>query len=127
MAAIKTDKQVSERLLNIDWGQPPSDRMPAVAAPDVRGMAVAVRIDEVFQNINAYQAMLGAGVPQESMLGRSLVAQANAIFNQACVNLEQRMGFSRVFVASPVHQPRDVDITPQVIDEVISLQRILNT
>lgn len=135
MPAVKTDDKVSERLLSIDWGQPPSERRAAVSAPVkpalqlAKGATVSVRIDEVFQHINAYRAMIEADVPRESMLARSLVAQANAVFNQAFVNLESRYAFARVFVDSPLAHPRPgvSDITDIVIDEVLSLQNILNT
>jgi hypothetical protein len=133
MPAIKTDDKVSERLLSIDWGQPPSERRPAVSAaakpaPQLKGATVSVRIDEVFHHINAYRAMLEADVPRESMLARSLIAQSNAVFNQAFVNLESRYEFSRVFADAPLAQPRPgvADITDLVIDEVMSLQTILN-
>lgn len=131
MPAIKTDTQVSERLLSIDWGQQSSDRQAAVAAPapDLRGKAVSVRIDEVFQHINAYRALVEAGVAADGMLARSLTSQANAIFNQAFVNLESRLGFTKVYVDAPLaHGHKGAsDITEIVIAEVISLQNILNT
>ncbi len=131
MPAIKTDNQVSERLLSIEWGQTASDRQPAVAAPapDLRGKTVSVRIDEVFQHINAYRALVEAGVSADGMLARSLTSQANAIFNQAFVNLESRFGFTKVFVDAPLNHehPNAADITSIVIAEVISLQNILNT
>lgn len=131
MPAIKTDKQVSERLLSIDWGQQTSDRQPTVAAPlpDLRGKSVSVRIDEVFSHINAYRALVEAGIAADGMLARSLVSQANAIFNQAFVNLESRLGFTRVFVDSPLaaENRNASDITELVIAEVVSLQNILNT
>lgn len=131
MPAIKTDDKVSERLLSIDWGQQPSDRQQAVpaAAPalgDLRGATVSVRIDDVFHAINAYRAFVDAGVPNTGMLARSLIAQANAIFSQALVNLESRFGFSRVFHAPLVHgQTGATDITDIVIEEVDRLQNIL--
>ncbi|MBX3473441.1 MAG: hypothetical protein KF754_03595 [Planctomycetes bacterium] len=130
MPAIKTDAQVSERLLSIDWGQQPSGRQAVAApAPELRGKSVSVRIDEVFQNINAYRALVDAGIAADGMLARSLVSQANAIFNQAFVNLESRFGFTRVFVDAPLasEQRGAVDITELVIAEVVSLQNILNT
>ena len=134
MPAIKTDDKVSERLLSIDWGQPPSERRAAVSAPlkplpSLKGATVSVRVDEVFQHINAYRAMIEADVPRESMLARSLVAQANAVFNQAFVNLESRFAFARVFADAPLApaRPGVADITDIVIDEVLSLQSILNT
>lgn len=130
MPAIKTDNQVSERLLSIEWGQQPSNRQPAVAepAPDLRGKSVSVRIDEVFAHINAYRALVDAGIAADGMLARSLTSQANAIFNQAFVNLEQRFGFHKVYVDAPLthEHPGAADITEIVIAEVISLQNILN-
>ena len=80
MPAIKSDQQVSERLLSIDWGQAPSERRPAVAQPavDLRGQSVCVRIDEVFQHINAYRALIESGIAADGMLARSLTSQANA-------------------------------------------------
>ena len=101
MAVIKTDDKVSERLLSIDWGQPSArQRAIANAAPvrNLRGLEVCVRIDEVFQHINAYRALVEAEVAGEGLLARSLISQANAIFNEAFVNLEKRHGFSKVYV-----------------------------
>jgi len=131
MPAVKTDDKVSDRLLSIDWGQQPSERRAqssARPAPALKGASVCVRIDEVFAHINAYRALIDAAVPRESMLARSLVAQANAIFNQAFVNLESRHGFARVFATGPLAAPREgcTDITDLVIDEVLSMQNILD-
>ncbi len=133
MPAIKTENQISERLLSIDWGQQASDRQAAVAPAqpviELRGHTVCVRIDEVFQHINAYRALVEAGIAADGMLARSLVSQANAIFNQAFVNLESRHGFTKVFVDAPLthDHPNAKDITELVIAEVTSLQNILNT
>ncbi len=133
MPAIKTDNQISERLLSIDWGHQASDRQAAVAPaqplPELRGHCVSVRIDEVFQHINAYRALVEAGIAADGMLARSLVSQANAIFNQAFVNLESRHGFTKVYVDAPLSHdhPNAKDITELVIAEVAGLQNILNT
>lgn len=129
MPGIKTDDKVSERLLSIDWGQP-SARQKAVAQParDLKGLEVSVRIDEVFQHINAYRALIEAEVAGEGLLARSLIAQANAIFNEAFVNLEKRHGFAKVYVDGPVasEKRRAEDITEIVIEEVLALQNILD-
>jgi hypothetical protein len=95
MPVIKTDDKVSERLLSIDWGQP-SARARAAEQParDLKGKEVAVRIDEVFHHINAYRALIEAEVAGEGLLARSLISQANAIFNQAFVNLEKKHAFA---------------------------------
>ena len=126
MPVIKTDDKVSERLLSIDWGQP-SARQRAAAQParELKGLDVCVRIDEVFHHINAYRALIEAEVAGEGLLARSLISQANAIFNQAFVNLEKRHGFSKVFVDGPVAH-RGEDITELVIDEVLAMQNILD-
>jgi hypothetical protein len=130
MPGIKHDEKVSERLLSIDWGQPSARaRKVAVAQPrDLKGREVSVRIDEVFHHINAYRALIEAEVQGEGLLARSLISQANAIFNQAFVNLEKRHGFSKVFVDGPVAQARHAaeDITDLVIEEVLAMQNILD-
>ena len=134
MAAVKSGNKVSERLLSIDWGQPPSGRRPSVPEPDVRPepvpsfrVAVAVRIDDVFNHINAYRAILEGGIEGEGLLGRSLIRQANAIFNEAITNLQNRFGFRRVYMDSPVGARSECDdLTDLVIDEVLKLQNVLN-
>jgi hypothetical protein len=130
MPVIKTDDKISERLLSIDWGQPSARlRAAANAAPprDLRGVEVSVRIDEVFQHINAYRALIDAEVAGEGLLARSLISQANAIFNEAFVNLEKRYGFSKVYVDAPASARRsNEDITDLVIEEVLALQNILD-
>jgi hypothetical protein len=129
MPVFKTDDKVSERLLSIDWGQP-SARLRAAANQPVRelkGLEVCVRIDEVFHHINAYRALIEAEVQGEGLLARSLISQANAIFNQAFVNLEKRHGFAKVYVDAPVASGRKTeDITDLVIEEVLALQNILD-
>lgn len=134
MPVIKTDDKISERLLSIDWGQQQSDRMPAPAAApqpvvELRNAAVTVRIDEVFHNINAYRAFMESGISRESMLAKSLISQANAIFNQAFVNLESRHGFARVYMDVPMERAKSgmTDITELAVEEVLSLQSILRT
>ncbi|MBX3459409.1 MAG: hypothetical protein KF696_05475 [Planctomycetes bacterium] len=124
MPTIKTDNQVSERLLNIDWGKPDSGRL--TPQRDLRGATVAVRIDEVFHHINAYRALVESDAAPEGLLARSLIAQANAIFNQAFVNLEQRHGFAKVFVDPPTGATGLEDITDLVIAEVKTMQNILD-
>lgn len=133
MSGIKTDDHVSERLLSIDWGKPPSGRQnwiqPSERKPvirDLKGKNVSVKIDEVFENINAYRALIEAEISQEGLLARSLISQANAIFNQAFVTLEKAHGFAKVYVDVPVGEHLSEDITDIVIDEVIRLQNILN-
>ncbi len=131
MPGIKTDDHVSERLLSIDWGKPDSARQtrtPAQPRParDLRGCNVCVQIDEVFHQINAYRALIDAEVAGEGLLARSLICQANAIFNQAFVNLERRHGFLKVFVDAPVGARNAEDITDLVIEEVLALQNILD-
>lgn len=134
MPGIKTDDKISERLLSIDWGQP-SARQRALRESnrnqpvrDLKGCEVSVRIDEVFHHINAYRALVEAEVQGEGLLARSLISQANAIFNEAFVNLEKRHGFSKVFVDGPVKNDRagTEDITDLVIEEVLALQNILD-
>jgi hypothetical protein len=132
MPGIKTDDHVSERLLSIDWGKPDSNRQPEIPAQDppprdLKGRCVCVRIDEVFHHISAYRALIDAEVEAEGLLARSLIAQANAVFNQAFVNLEKRHGFSKVFVDAPVGARNIDDITGLVIQEVHALQRMLDT
>ncbi|MCA8914069.1 MAG: hypothetical protein KDB90_01555 [Planctomycetes bacterium] len=130
MPTIKTDDKVSERLLSIDWGQP-SARQRAAQQPapgrELKGLEVSVRIDEVFHHINAYRALVEAEVAGEGLLARSLITQANAIFNQAFVNLEARYSFAKVYVDGPVAKDRRAaeDITDLVIAEVLALQNIL--
>lgn len=125
MHGIKTDDHVSERLLTIDWGKPDSERLPAAPQRDLAGCTVSVRIDEVFHHINAYRAMIESG-STEGLLARSLISQANAIFNQAFLNLEQRHRFLKVYVDAPCSQ-RHEDVTDLVIEEVRALQNILDT
>jgi hypothetical protein len=125
MHGIKTDDHVSERLLSIDWGKPDSERNPAAPQRELAGCTVSVRIDEVFHSINAYRAMLEHG-SSEGLLARSLIAQANAIFNQAFLNLEQRHRFHKFYVGAPVRS-RYEDVTDLVIEEVRALQNILDT
>ena len=64
----------------------------------------------------------------EGLLARSLISQANAIFNEAFVNLEKRFGFAKVYVDGPVagNQRAGEDITDLVIEEVLALQNILD-
>lgn len=131
MPGIKTDDHVSERLLSIDWGKPESARHATLTTPpqpprDLVGRNVCVRIDEVFHHINAYRALINAGVAGEGLLGRSLISQANAIFNQAFVNLETRYRFAKVYVDAPVGARNTEDITGLVIEEVLALQNILD-
>lgn len=131
MPGIKTDDKISERLLSIDWGQPDSGRAPRVSdrqpAVSLAGKAVSVRIDEVFQHINAYRALVETETSAEGLLARSLISQANAVFNQAFVNLEKAHGFAKVYVDAPVGEHRNaVDITEMVIAEVLALQNILD-
>lgn len=131
MPGIKTDQKISDRLLSIDWGQP-SARLRANqnATPETRdltGLNVSVKIDEVFQHINAYRALVDAEVTGEGLLARSLISQANAIFNEAFVNLEKRHGFKKVYVDAPVGKdPNIADVTELVIEEVLALQNILD-
>lgn len=127
MPSIKTDDKVSERLLSIDWGKPDSERMPAaVPERDLKGATVSVRIDEVFHHINAYRALIESDATGEGLLARSLISQANAIFNQAFVNLEKRHAFAKVYVDAPVGARNAEDITDLVIAEVLAMQNILN-
>lgn len=127
MPTIKSNAEISERLLSIDWGQESARQRKAdQEVPDVKGQDVQVRVDEVFSHINAYRAIVEAGVAQDGMLARSLIQQANAVFNDAFANLERQMGFRRVFVDSPVGNKSNItDITEWVINEVESLQSIL--
>jgi hypothetical protein len=133
MSGIKTDDHVSERLLSIDWGKPPSGRQNWVkpsernaVVRDLKGKNVSVKIDEVFENINAYRALIEAEISQEGLLARSLISQANAIFNQAFVGLEKAHGFVKVYVDVPAGDHLSEDITDLVIEEVIRLQNILD-
>lgn len=132
MPGIKTDDKISDRLLSIDWGQPSARQRAAAAARaaqaprDLTGLNVSVKIDEVFQHINAYRALVDAEI-NDGLLARSLISQANAIFNEAFVNLERRHGFKKVYVDAPVGKdPNIEDITELVIEEVLALQNILD-
>ena len=87
-----------------------------------------VQIDEVFQHITAFRALIDNEIPESSMLGRSLRAQANAVFNQAFFNLQARYGFAEVYIDAPgddVEIDNQLDITNVVTHEVLRLQRIL--
>ena len=130
MSAIKTDTHASERLLTIDWGQPPSGRQNPIAdakAPAKLTAQVRVRIDDVFTHINAYRAIVDSGINNESLLANSLISQANAIFNQAFLNLQAIYGFETVFADAPIeHANSSDDITDLVIAEVLKLQSIVN-
>lgn len=122
MSPVKTDQQVSERLLNIDWGKPQSGRQePVKLSANVR-----VRIDDVFAHINAYRAIVDSGLNSESLLAQSLISQANAIFNQAFLNLQSQYGIEAVYADAPVHHAEMDDATDLVIAEVIKLQNIIN-
>ena len=122
MSAIKSDQQQSERLLNIDWGQAPSNRQPAARQP----AQVSVRVDDVFAKINAYRAIVDGGINSESLLAQSLISQANAIFNQAFLNLQAIYGFDTVFADGPINHSADIeDVTDLVIAEVQKLQTII--
>lgn len=132
MPGFKTDEKVSDRLLSIDWGQP-SARLRKLrnsnrARPprDLTGVNVSVRIDEVFKHINAYRALVEAEIVGAGLLARSLIAQANAIFNEAFINLEKRHGFKKVYVDAPVGDHNAEDVTDLVIEEVLVLQNILD-
>jgi hypothetical protein len=131
MPAIKTDREISERLLSIDWGQEDSLRQVAAATelPEVRGQSVRLRVDEVFGRINAYRALRELGVAGAGLLGRSLISQANAVFNAACVALEERLGFTRVYVDPPLGSPQATlqDITDLVIAEINAMQNLLDS
>ncbi|KAA0209639.1 hypothetical protein EDM80_14430 [bacterium] len=129
MPAIKSDAKQSERLLNIDWGQPQSGRQQPVAAaqaPAKLSAQVRVRIDDVFAQINAYRAIVDSGINTESLLAQSLISQANAIFNQAFMNLQAIHGFETVYADTPVEHANIDDVTDLVIAEVLKLQSILN-
>ena len=90
---------------------------------------VSVRVDEIFQHITAFRALVDNGIPEESLLGRSLRAQTNAVFNQAFFNLQARYGFAEAFVDAPLGEVNDgkptMDITDVAISEVLRLQRII--
>ena len=88
----------------------------------------SVKIDEVFSHITAFRAIVDNGIPETSLLGRSLRAQANAIFNQAFFNLQARLGFAEIYIDTPGNVERQGkldDITEVVVHEVLRLQRIL--
>lgn len=130
MAAIKTEGHTSERLLSIDWGKPPSGRQTVIpeAPPFVPTSAkVRVRIDEVFAHINAYRALVDTGISHDGLLASSLIGQANALFNQAFLNLKTRYGLETVFVDPPLSAQEDSieDVTELVVHEVLRLQNIL--
>ncbi len=129
MPATKTERQISERLLNINWGQPPSARQEAVADAPMRAPIttdVRVRLDEVFQHINAYRALVDSGASVDGMLARSLVNQANALFNQAVLNLQTRFNVETVYVDGPLNEADQAldDITGWLIREVQTLQQV---
>ena len=88
--------------------------------------AVTVRIDEVFAEIRPYRALVDGQVAGASMLGRSLLAQANAIFNTAFLNLQAEFGFTQIFCdtpGAPASAEMD-DVTEWAIAEVRRLQRL---
>ena len=88
----------------------------------------SVRMDEVFGHITAFRAIVDNEIPESSLLGRSLRAQSNAIFNQAFFNLQARLGFDEVYVDTPgnvIEKDNVEDITEIVVHEVLRLQRIL--
>lgn len=129
MSAIKTDQQVSDRLLQIDWGQPPSGRHDSIAAAPPRAPIttdVRVRLDEVFQHINAYRALVDSNAATDGLLARSLINQANAIFNQAVLNLQTRFNVETVYVDGPLNEADQTldDITDWLIHEVQVLQNV---
>ncbi|MCC6575460.1 MAG: hypothetical protein IT462_16910 [Planctomycetes bacterium] len=130
MPATKTERQVSERLLTIDWGQPPSGRHDAIAGAPARAPIttdVRVRLDEVFQHINAYRALVDSAAPVDGLLARSLVNQANAIFNQGVLNLQKRFNIETVYVDGPLNEADQSldDITAWLVHEVQALQNVV--
>ncbi len=83
-----------------------------------------VRIDEVFSFIAPYTALKENKVSEQSMLGRLLVQQANAIFHTAFLNLQARYGYTEVFadvIASTENEKLD-DVTFMMVKEVQRLQ-----
>lgn len=93
-------------------------------------VAVTLRIDEVFASIAPYRALTENSIDERSLLGRSLLAQANAIFNTAFLNLQQRIGFVDVYAASPFGDDDDDsaprwDVTSAAVNEVLRLQRLI--
>lgn len=89
----------------------------------------SVRIDEVFNHIAPYRALIDNGVSSASLLGRQLMAQANALFNTAFLNIQARYGYADIYVDAPIHdeelpESRE-DITALAVHEVLRLQRLI--
>lgn len=94
-----------------------------------RTESVSVRIDEVFQQIRAYRAVIDNRISENSLLGRSLLAQANAVFNTAFLNLQARFGFIDIYADAPGAARRaDMDdATAYAVEEVLRLQGLLSS
>jgi len=117
----------------VDLNDDQPEAEPQAASPSLRLLsnipttnAVSVRIDEVFAEIRPYRALIDGQVKGGSMLGRSLLAQANAIFNTAFLNLQVEFGFTQVLCDAPLAAPSPDhdDITDWAIAEVKRLQRL---
>jgi hypothetical protein len=100
---------------------------PVAAPKALSAPAVSVRIDEVFHQIRAYRAVVENNISENSLLGRSLMAQANAVFNTAFLNLQARFGFIDIYADIPGCDPRPEldDATPFAIGEVLRLQGLI--
>jgi len=101
---------------------------PAAVAETTCATA-SIRIDEVFNHIAPFRALHDNGVSPSSLLGRQLMAQANALFNTAFINIQARYGYADIYVDAPVREeelPAErEDITSIAVHEVLRLQRLI--
>lgn len=132
-AANEEDFDIAASFAVDPAGDAESEPSAAPAQPAMRLVAeqpmtssVTVRIDEVFAEIRPYRALVDGQISSASMLGRSLLAQANAIFNTAFLNLQSEFGFTQIFCDAPgaAPSPEMDDVTEWAIAEARRLQRL---
>ncbi|MCA8940289.1 MAG: hypothetical protein KDB07_10790 [Planctomycetes bacterium] len=93
--------------------------------PNLDGAPARVQIDQVFRYIAPYAAVIDNKISETSLLGRSLLAQANAVFNTAFLNLQAKLGYSDIYADTVSNDNSYFDITEFAIEEVMRLQRLV--
>jgi|GEM_PF-6360708 len=83
----------------------------------------SIRLDEVLMQITPYAAMRELKVKPESLLGRTMLANANAFLSTLFLNLQADFGYSDIFTEGLDGPSADCDdVTDLAIAEVLRLQ-----